>query len=320
MSALRGVERVLAKCQSCVDAGQFYEAHQMYRTLYFRYNSQQKYAEAINLLYTGASTLLQQNQHTSGADLAMLLLEVLDKSAAPVNRENIDKIVKLFKIMDPESHERYTFLTTAVHWSKKAEGKYKRGHPELHQKFGVMFWEERNYVQARYHYLHSCDGKGCATMLIEYHSVRGYASEVDMFIAQAVLQYLCLQNKETANEVFTTYTRNHPAIEKGPPYVKPLLNFLSFLLLALEGGKLPVFSILCDKYEASLNRDPSYKEYLDKIGQLFFGLPPPQATNQGIFGNLLQSLMNQAEDSDDDMSLESSQYTERRAENPLELD
>lgn len=34
--AARGVERVLAKCQACVDAGNFYEAHQMYRTLYFR--------------------------------------------------------------------------------------------------------------------------------------------------------------------------------------------------------------------------------------------------------------------------------------------
>lgn len=32
-----GIERVLAKCQSCVEAGNYYEAHQMYRTLYFRH-------------------------------------------------------------------------------------------------------------------------------------------------------------------------------------------------------------------------------------------------------------------------------------------
>lgn len=52
----------------------------------------------------------------------------------------------------------------------------------------VLFFTEKNYVQARYHFLHSTDGKGCATMLIEYHLMKGYASEVDLFIAQAVFQ------------------------------------------------------------------------------------------------------------------------------------
>ncbi len=47
---------------------------------------------------------------------------------------------------------------------------------------------EKNYVQARYHFLHSSDGEGCAAMLIEYHVTLGYPSEVDLFIAQAVLQ------------------------------------------------------------------------------------------------------------------------------------
>ncbi len=32
-----GVERVLAKLHASVEQGNYYEAHQMYRTLYFRY-------------------------------------------------------------------------------------------------------------------------------------------------------------------------------------------------------------------------------------------------------------------------------------------
>lgn len=32
-----GVARVLEKLKVSVNAGQYYEAHQMYRTLYFRY-------------------------------------------------------------------------------------------------------------------------------------------------------------------------------------------------------------------------------------------------------------------------------------------
>ncbi len=47
---------------------------------------------------------------------------------------------------------------------------------------------EKNYQMARYHFIHSSDGEGCALFLIEYHIVSGYPSEVDLFIAQAVLQ------------------------------------------------------------------------------------------------------------------------------------
>lgn len=47
---------------------------------------------------------------------------------------------------------------------------------------------EQNYSESRYHFLHSSDGEGCAQMLVEYSASRGFHSEVDMFVAQAVLQ------------------------------------------------------------------------------------------------------------------------------------
>lgn len=47
---------------------------------------------------------------------------------------------------------------------------------------------EQNYCESRYHFLHSTDGEGCANMLVEYSTARGFRSEVDMFVAQAVLQ------------------------------------------------------------------------------------------------------------------------------------
>lgn len=48
-------------------------------------------------------------------------------------------------------------------------------------------------------------------------------------------RFLCLKNKNSALVVFTTYTQKHPSIEGGPPFVQPLLNFIWFLLLALDG-------------------------------------------------------------------------------------
>lgn len=50
-----------------------------------------------------------------------------------------------------------------------------------------------------------------------------------------IFRFLCLKNKNSALVVFTTYTQKHPSIEDGPPFVQPLLNFIWFLLLALDG-------------------------------------------------------------------------------------
>ncbi|KAL4240916.1 Golgi to ER traffic protein 4 [Mactra antiquata] len=298
-----GVQRVLAKCQKCIDSGNFYEAHQMYRTLYFRYSSAKKYNEAIELLHTGSKTLLQHQQIGSGSDLALLLVDVLSNGKVPVTDDTADKVVDLLRIMDNDCQDRHAYLNAALRWTIKVEPQCKAGHPVLHKKCGMLFWQEKNYVQARYHYLHSSDGKNLATMLVEYHTTLGYPSEVDLFIAQTVLQFLCLQNKDTAHVVFVSYTKQHPDVEEGPPYYRPLLNFIWFLLLALEGGKLAVFGVLCDKYQESINRDPSYKEYLDKIGQLFFGVPPPRTQTQGgFFGNIIQSLLGGGDDDDDSSS------------------
>ena len=87
-------------------------------------------------------------------------------------------------------------------------------------------------------------------MLVEFHLTRGYSSELDLFIAQTVLQYLCLKKNIAASTAFLVsivhhinfhitaywqaYTTEHPRIGSGPPYSNPLLNFIWFLLLSIQ--------------------------------------------------------------------------------------
>ncbi|XP_076041532.1 Golgi to ER traffic protein 4 homolog [Oratosquilla oratoria] len=298
----RGVARVLSKLKSSVEEGKYYEAHQMYRTLYFRYCSQEKYIEVLDLLYDGASLLLAHDQQNCGADLALLMLEVLEKSKADRTEHHIGRIAKLFSLLNGNIPERHQYLVRSVKWSSTDEN--KQGHPLLHQLLAQSLWKEKNYSSARYHFLRSEDGCGCGHMLVELHLLRGYSSEVDLFLAQAVLQYLCLQKKVAASDVFETYTKKHPNITKqsGPPFLLPLLNFLWLLLTAIESGKGTFFTILCEHYQPSLKRDPAYREYLDRIGQLFFDLPPPRPQQQpgGFFGNLLQGLFGGLDDDSDE--------------------
>ncbi|XP_075383750.1 Golgi to ER traffic protein 4 homolog isoform X2 [Tenrec ecaudatus] len=305
-----GVQRVEGKLRASVEKGDYYEAHQMYRTLFFRYMSQGKHADARELMFSGALLFFSHGQN-SAADLSMLVLESLEKAEVGVTNDLLENLDKLFSLMDPNSPERVAFVSRALKWSGGGSGKL--GHPKLHQLLAVTLWKEQNYCESRYHFLHSADGEGCANMLVEYATSRGFRSEVDMFVAQAVLQFLCLKNKSSASVVFTTYTQKHPSIEAGPPFVQPLLNFIWFLLLAVDGGKLTVFTVLCEQYQPSLRRDPMYHEYLDRIGQLFFGVPPKQTSSYGgLLGNLLSSLMGSSEQEDGEEGQEGS--------SPIELD
>lgn len=163
-------------------------------------------------------------------------------------------------------------------------------------------WSEGNIEQARDHYLLSRDGISCGEMLIQLSQTKGYKSEVDLFVAQVVLQLLCLRETKTAIQTFETYVKNHPQIGcNEPPFNMPLLNFIYFLLKTVENGVLSRFKTLCELYKVSLNRDPSYEKYLQKIGVLFFGLiPARQQPMGGLFGSLFNQLLQELDDDDDD--------------------
>ncbi|XP_053998565.1 Golgi to ER traffic protein 4 homolog [Hylaeus anthracinus] len=301
-----GVQRVLAKLQASINSGNYYEAHQMYRTLYFRYVVQKKYSEVLELLYHGSTLLLQHEQHASGADLGILFVKVLMQSMTEPSQAYFEKITNLFSLMSPSLPERFTFVQSAIAWSMKADNS------DLHKMVAQVYWREKDYIMAKHHFIRSKDGSGCAAMLVELHEQRGYTNEVDLFIAQIVFQYLCLKNKATAQEVFNSYTSQHPKINSGPPYILPLLNFLFFLLKVIDSGELVVFTVLREQYQVSLNRDPSYQERLDTIGQLFFNIPSSRPSRQGIFRYLVQSILNDHgnEDFDDEQrNTASTSYT-----------
>lgn len=167
------------------------------------------------------------------------------------------------------------------------------GHPVMHKVIAQILWTEGNLEQARHHFLLSKDGSGCGQMLIQLSQTKGLPREIDLFIAQVVLQQLCLNEINSAMETFQTYTKYHPKISRSdPPFKLPLLNFVYFLLKIIECKKLAIFTKLCELYKPSLDRDPSYEKYLEKIGIQFFGAPqaPQRSAGGGLFGGLINQL------------------------------
>jgi len=314
----RGASRVLAKLNNSLENGNFYEAHQMYRTLFYRYTAQKKYGEIESMLYDGAMKLFAKDQGGSGADLSKLYLDNLvsmqSESASSdqegKEEERMQRVVKLYTSIPASLPDKDNFLGQAVKWSSDKHN--PSGHPRLHQLLAYEFWKLKKYPESRHHFLYSSDGSGCGHMLADFHHERGLLREIDLFIVGTVLQYLCLKKHIAAAVALHAYAQKHPSLAASksgnPPFKHPLMNFVWLLLLAIEHKQsVTAFTTLTEKYMPSIKRDPTFLEYLDKIGQHFFGVPPPKTKPaggmlSGIFDSLLSAFN---EDDDDDSDSES---------------
>jgi len=295
-----GTDRVLSKLKASIENENYYEAHQMYRTLYFRYVSQKKFSELEGMLFDGAILLFSHQETASGVDLAKLYVETLTQAEAGPEEARFQRLSKLYQLIPGDNVDKPLYLSTCLKWSSKENSTV--GHPRLHQHLAYTLWQNKQYPEARQHFLQSQDGEGCGSMLVEFHLTRGYSSELDLFIAQTVLQYLCLKKSIAASTAFLAYTKEHPKLGTGPPYSNPLLNFIWFLLLSIQTSQsLSVYSILCEKYKLAIERDPQYLEYLDKIGQHFFGVPAPVKPKPGgMFSGLFDQLLSAMNDEDEE--------------------
>ena len=123
-------------------------------------------------------------------------------------------------------------------------------------------------------------------------------------------------------QVLIRYCTQHPGINKAPPLeqgVQPLLNYTFFLIELIvreevRGLLLFVFLRLSrlqplekyvalgDVYSEHLQHSNStVLSCIDKIGQLYFGLAPPEKKREtgGFIGQLLKGLMAGIDDDDE---------------------
>lgn len=300
MSKLSHFEK---KILDCFEEKNYYEAHQVYRTVYYRLSAKQKWDELQDLLYNGAIRLIEVNEPTSAMDLAELYIEVLTKGNISVSPGVLEKFEKLFSslpsVLEKDTaaadgqkvDRRSQFLSLAVKWSMNVSEKrrYKqRGHAGLHSCVANVLWREGNYCAARSHFMLADDPKKFADFLVEFQRKHGDESEKDLFVVQAVLQLLCNRRPRSASILLREYCQKHPEINSEPPYDLPLLNFARFVILAIRARKVEFFTRLLEVYD--LGRDPNFIRYLDRIGQLYLDVPPPQK-QPGFLGSFIKGLM-----------------------------
>ena len=278
----------------------FYEAHQLYKTVYYRYSLRKKYAESLEYLLKGIKFFLENHQWESGSDLACLYVDVLIKSRRKISDSNLRDLCNFVSVIPSTCVDRGKLISKCLSLLSKREDMLCAFNVFL----GRQLLIEGALPQARSRIMLTSDGYRVGCFLIEIQQRYGLRSEIDLFITQTVLQFLCVKKISVAAITFYTYTHNHPSLEAGPPFTRfPLLNFVWLLILAIEKKlNYNVLSFLCSQYRSHLMRDPCYAEYIDKISQVYFGVQPQTDHLGGILSNLVRMLGDDADSLDGDVT------------------
>ncbi|XGW11662.1 hypothetical protein V3C99_012833 [Haemonchus contortus] len=303
--------RLEKKAQDCIDRGEFYEAHQVYRTLYFRKTQQEQYDELLQILCNGSKKLGDVKEALSALDLAELYAETLLKSKSEPSEKIFEQLSSLLmQLCDPSfpipsADSLNKFISTCVKWSQTVASRRrerKHGLSELHYVIAQAFLHHRNYVNARNHMLFADHPEEFAKLL---HTIReeggSKSSEAEIFCVLPFLQLLAMHRVHTASKLLTAYL----AILNESPSCngcrQELFNFLKMLCSALNLHDVKLFDHLVEAYKPHLDVDPTYHSYLEKIGQIFFGNPPKNKNDSfgGLFGNILKGVLGEKKEEDE---------------------
>ncbi|CAI0442863.1 unnamed protein product [Linum tenue] len=313
-AALPPVQENIDKLEKVIKDGNCYGAQQMYKSISARYTSVQRFSEALDLLHSGACLQLEKNQVTCGSELAVMFVETLVKAKVPYDDDNLDRVRTIYKLFpqipvpqhlgeEDDVHQLAealaaaktrveccsSFLRAAIRWSAEF-GPHRSGSPQLHVMLAEYLYSESpelDMAKITLHFVRGDDPKKFASTLVSFMG-KCYPGEDDLAIARAVLMYLSVGNMRDANFLLGEVKQQVEAKKLEFPQTD-LIYFISYLLQTLQRDAYPLFSMLRSSYKQSIDREPAFNEWLDDIGEVFYGV---QRRNplQGMFGDIFKMM------------------------------
>ncbi|TAQ85054.1 hypothetical protein B7494_g6611 [Chlorociboria aeruginascens] len=287
------IEKIIVRLQEKTAEGQYYEAQQQTRVVAARYQKQENWTAAIDILFNVAQSLLKAGQGGSGGDLGLFLIEIYKQAELKPDSSNKGKLLTLLRLFDSEEPTRKKFINEMIIWSGKC-GEYPAGEPELHHVAGSLYAEEHDAYEAERHLtLGTKDSPDVLTNL-EYEWYRQDDSHTAaLYAARAVFPYLLTGNLRDASKSLHLFTsklteenkslgvqdvgsngsdlRIYPSL--------PLLNFLGLLLLAVQKGQADIFRQLKTKYATHIKEVGIWDEALLSVAEIYFGIQRPRQGN-----------------------------------------
>ncbi|CAN1257947.1 Protein GET4 [Linum perenne] len=294
-AALPPVQENVDKLQNVIKDGNGYGAQQMYKSISARYASVERFSEAVDLLYSGACLQLQHNQVTCGSELAVMFVDTLVKGKVPYDENTLGEEDDVYQLAETLAAAKTrveccsSFLKAAIKWSAEF-GPHSSGSPELYVMLAEYLYSESpelDIAKITHYSVRGDDPQKFATILVSFMG-KCYPGEDDLAIARAVLMYLSMGNTRDANFLLGEVKEQAEAKKLEFPQ-SDLITFITYLLQTLQRDAYPLFSMLRASYKPSIDREPVFNEWLDDIGEVFYGV---QRSNsfQGMFGDMLKMM------------------------------
>lgn len=271
-----------ANCSRSVDekinAGQYYDAQQMVKTLYRRLCARAEYLAAGQLCVDLAARFSSVGEYELAANLGQDLVSSLELRKEPPSDENLSQIEAITSGIpsNAAASQKYALMHKALKWSSAF---CSSGHPRLHRIAALSHWADGDFGKCQGHYVFCGDGPGLAKMVSEWRQ-KGYAIERDLFSLRVLLILLSLDDLTTARSFWDAVNRGETLFENCKAECpEPAVQFGTFLLAAAERRSIKFFRIVRGKYHLVIRRDRTFDKYLDEIEAKVFG---SQAQKNGI--------------------------------------
>ncbi|CAN1338573.1 Protein GET4 [Linum perenne] len=282
------------KLDKVIKGGNFYGAQQMYKSISARYASAQRISEAADLLHSGACLQLENGQVTCGSELAVMFVDTLVKGNVPYDDDTLAEEDDVHQLAEALAAAKTrveccsSFLRAAIKWSAEF-GPHKSGSPQLHVMLADYLYSESpelDMARVTHHFVKGDDPNKFASILVSFMG-KCYPGEDDLAIARAILMYLSVGNMRDANFLLGEVKKQVEAKKLEFPQ-SDLIHFISYLLETLQRDAYPLFSMLRSTYKPSIDREPAFNEWLDDIGEVFYGV---QRRNPlGMFGDIFKMM------------------------------
>ncbi|KAF3925844.1 hypothetical protein ABW20_dc0103221 [Dactylellina cionopaga] len=300
------IEKTIARLKQRIEEGQHYEAHQQLRVVSARYIKQSNPQSAIDILFSGAQSLLQASQYASGGDLTLALLEVYTNNDIPCDSTSKARLYTLLGLLPAEEPTRKKIINAAVIWSSKCS-EYEAGDPEVHHFSGSLYAKDHDPYEAEKHLLLGTkDSCVVLTNLLYTWYTQDEPSTAPLYASRAILCYLLLGNVREAAASLDLFTSRLLEDNKGGKVAVqsvetsaldarvfpalPLLNFLRLLCLAVTRGRAAAdtYRSLRSHYQVLLQEVGGWDEALENIAEMYFGIQVPRQRN--FMADMMSSL------------------------------
>lgn len=270
--------------------------------------SSQDHQTALQILRTGAVTLLSRAQAQAGTALALLAVKHCVDYKEPVTDANVAsfrQIADAYTVASPDviaeevHREKLRFLKSAVSWSSlESCAGFKNGHATLNSTAAKAAVDVADYKLAESLFINSDDPTGCAEFLHAWAVKDMLPSEHALILTKLILSYIIAENLKDAEIVRSTFftLSGWKSVEQTTQSssTPPLGNFCEILLRVCQRGSAAaaLYQRLCSTYDPELQRDETIAPLLKTIGTKYFNIQPPAPTGLGgMMNSMLRGMM-----------------------------